>query len=167
MLRARHLLLAVLPGAVAFLAGVIMVSTAPRAVSGGGRGSLVMAGFLALLAGGWFVIGPLAATGLVLRGQLLVGRGHAAGARIPSGLRTRARPPDRADRRVRSRLVRPAPATRRRNGGQGRVKRAPSPQSSSSGGYRRPDGGSNFACRQPDGLDGASAADRPRQRAIF
>jgi hypothetical protein len=70
-----HLLLAVLPGAVAFLAGVIMVSTAPRAVSGGGRGSLVMAGFLALLAGGWFVIGPLARPVLSSAGNYFVGAG--------------------------------------------------------------------------------------------
>lgn len=55
-----HLVVAVLPGAVAFAAGLVMLMTAPRGVAGSGRGALSLAGVLAFLAGAWLVVGPLA-----------------------------------------------------------------------------------------------------------
>ena len=59
-LTSSHLWLAVIPGAIAFVCGFLILVTAPRAVAGSGRGALSLAGLLAVLAGAWFVIGPLA-----------------------------------------------------------------------------------------------------------
>ncbi|HUY30150.1 MAG TPA: hypothetical protein VMV02_04065 [Acidimicrobiales bacterium] len=53
-------LLAVAPGAAAFVAGVITVARAPRAVFGRGRGSIAAASTLAALAGAWLLVGPAA-----------------------------------------------------------------------------------------------------------
>jgi hypothetical protein len=55
-----HLVLAVLPGAAAFVAGLAILVVAPRTVAGSGRDVLSLAGLLGLLAGAWFVVGPLA-----------------------------------------------------------------------------------------------------------
>lgn len=54
-----HLWLAVIPGAVGFVAGLVMLLVAPRTVTGSGRSSLLLAGLLAVLAGAWFILGPL------------------------------------------------------------------------------------------------------------
>lgn len=59
-LTAAHVWLGVLPGAVAFIAGILMLGSAPRTVSGSGRRALVLSGILGLLAGSWFVVGPQA-----------------------------------------------------------------------------------------------------------
>jgi hypothetical protein len=53
-----HLWLAVIPGAVAFAAGCVLLMAAPRTVAGSGRGELGFAGLAAVLAGAWFVFGP-------------------------------------------------------------------------------------------------------------
>ena len=55
-----HLWLAVIPGAVAFVCGFVILVTAPWAVAGSGRGALLLSGIFAVVAGAWFVIGPLA-----------------------------------------------------------------------------------------------------------
>ena len=54
-----HFWLAVLPGAVAFVSGLLMLLAAPRIVNGSGRALLLLAGLLAVLAGAWFIVGPL------------------------------------------------------------------------------------------------------------
>jgi len=55
-----HLALAVAPGAVGILAGLMMVVGAPAAVHGGGKLAISFAGLVALVCGAWFVIGPMA-----------------------------------------------------------------------------------------------------------
>ena len=55
-----HLWLGLIPGAAAFVAGLVILMVAPRTVAGGGRGPLVLAGLCASIAGAWFVVGPLA-----------------------------------------------------------------------------------------------------------
>lgn len=55
-----HSLLALLPGAVAFVAGLLLVSIAPRTVDGRGRPDLTLLGTLLVLCGAWFAIGPFA-----------------------------------------------------------------------------------------------------------
>jgi hypothetical protein len=55
-----HLWLAVIPGAVAFVAGLVMLLVAPRTVAGSERTGLVLGGLVSLAAGAWFVIGALA-----------------------------------------------------------------------------------------------------------
>jgi len=55
-----HLWLAVIPAAVAFVCGLVMLLVAPRTVAGSGRGALGLSGLFAALAGAWFVIGGLA-----------------------------------------------------------------------------------------------------------
>ncbi len=58
-LTAAHFWLAVLAGGVAFVAGLLMLLAAPPTVSGSGRSALFASGLLAVLAGAWFVVGPL------------------------------------------------------------------------------------------------------------
>ncbi len=53
-----HALLWLAPGAAACLAAAVMLGAMPRAMVGLGRLGAVGAGFLAMLAGAWFVIGP-------------------------------------------------------------------------------------------------------------
>ncbi len=67
-----HLLLGVLPGAVAFVAGVLILVIAPRTLSWSGRGSLAGAGLLAVMAGAWFVVGPVARPVLSTSGSYYV-----------------------------------------------------------------------------------------------
>ena len=71
-LSGAHLLLGVLPGAVAFVAGVLILLIAPRTISWSGRGSLAGAGLLAVMAGAWFVVGPLARPVLSTTGSYFV-----------------------------------------------------------------------------------------------
>ncbi len=56
---AAHFWLAVLPGAAVFVAGLLMLLAAPRIVNGSGRSFVLLSGLLAVLAGAWFVVGPL------------------------------------------------------------------------------------------------------------
>ncbi|MDA8295681.1 MAG: hypothetical protein M0004_03655 [Actinomycetota bacterium] len=55
-----HGILAVAPGAIGVVIGVLMMATARRVRFGEGRLSLSFAGLVALACGAWFVIGPLA-----------------------------------------------------------------------------------------------------------
>ena len=55
-----HGILAVAPGAIGVVAGVMMMGAAMRVSFGAGRLSLSFAGFVALVCGAWFAIGPLA-----------------------------------------------------------------------------------------------------------
>lgn len=54
-----HLWLAVIPAAVAFVCGLMILVSVPRAVTGWGKGPLSLAGVFAVLAGAWFVMGPV------------------------------------------------------------------------------------------------------------
>ncbi|MHB8681540.1 MAG: hypothetical protein ACYDA2_05525 [Acidimicrobiales bacterium] len=54
-----HALLWLAPGAAAVVAGLMMLGLMPRAAIGFGRSGAFGAGMLAVLAGAWFVIGPL------------------------------------------------------------------------------------------------------------
>ncbi len=54
-----HLWLALIPGAVAFIAGIWMLLAAPRIATGSGKSALSIAGMLAAVSGAWFVVGPL------------------------------------------------------------------------------------------------------------
>ena len=54
-----HLWLAVIPGALAFVCGLLILVSVPRALAGWGKGSLSLAGVLAVVAGAWFVMGPV------------------------------------------------------------------------------------------------------------
>ncbi len=56
----QHTLLYLVPGAAGVMAGAAMVLTAPRAYVGRGRTIVATAGLLAVLAGAWFVVGPIA-----------------------------------------------------------------------------------------------------------
>ncbi len=71
-LSGAHLLLGVLPGAVAFVAGVLILVIAPRTIYWSSRGSLAGAGLLAVMAGAWFVVGPLARPVLSTSGSYYV-----------------------------------------------------------------------------------------------
>ncbi|MCU1495838.1 MAG: hypothetical protein JWO62_3602 [Acidimicrobiaceae bacterium] len=53
-----HAVLGLVPGAVGLLAGMVLLSCAPRAVFGYGRGTIALSATLVLLCGAWFVIGP-------------------------------------------------------------------------------------------------------------
>jgi len=53
-----HAVLALAPGGLGVLCGLSMMSSASRVRAGLGRASLALAGFVAIVAGGWFVIGP-------------------------------------------------------------------------------------------------------------
>ena len=55
-----HLWLAVIPGAAAFVSGLLMLMIAPRTVTGSGRLALLLAGLLGVFAGAWFVVGAAA-----------------------------------------------------------------------------------------------------------
>jgi hypothetical protein len=55
-----HGVLALAPGAVGVVAGLAILSTGGRVAVGFGRLSLATAGLLAVAAGGWFIIGPVA-----------------------------------------------------------------------------------------------------------
>ncbi|HEY3942151.1 MAG TPA: hypothetical protein VGL60_06675 [Acidimicrobiales bacterium] len=59
-LDASHAAVGLAPGAVAVVIGLLLVAEAPRVIVGRGRGSLTMAGLLAVACGAWFVVGPLA-----------------------------------------------------------------------------------------------------------
>lgn len=54
-----HGILAVAPGAMGVVVGIVMMATAMRVRFGAGRVSLSLAGVLALACGAWFVLGPL------------------------------------------------------------------------------------------------------------
>jgi hypothetical protein len=53
-----HAALHVAPGAVALIAGLVMVAMVPKAARGAGRSGSALAGLLAILAGAWLVVGP-------------------------------------------------------------------------------------------------------------
>lgn len=53
-----HVLLALVPGAVGVLLGLFVIAESRGVVIGRGRLSLAMAGFLLILCGAWFAIGP-------------------------------------------------------------------------------------------------------------
>lgn len=55
-----HTLLALLPGAVGVVLGLAILAEARGIVVGRGRITLAFAGFIVMLCGGWFVVGPLA-----------------------------------------------------------------------------------------------------------
>jgi hypothetical protein len=55
-----HALLALVPGAAAAAAALYVIVRARRFASGRSRILLRVAGFLSLLAGGWFILGPIA-----------------------------------------------------------------------------------------------------------
>jgi hypothetical protein len=55
-----HFVLAVVPGVVGFLMGLVILEGTSRAGAGRGRISLAVAGLIAMLCGAWFVVGPLA-----------------------------------------------------------------------------------------------------------
>ncbi|MHB1585010.1 MAG: hypothetical protein ACYC0E_14790, partial [Acidimicrobiales bacterium] len=55
-----HGLLAVAPGAVAVLVGLLLMGVAPGVVAGRGRLRLLVLGAVLLACGGWFVVGPTA-----------------------------------------------------------------------------------------------------------
>jgi|GEM_PF-3296056 len=57
---ASHLFLALLPGAVAFVAGLLLIVIAPRTIDGRGRADLFLLGIVSVLCGAWFVVGPWA-----------------------------------------------------------------------------------------------------------
>ena len=87
-----HLWLAVIPGAVAFVCGLVMLLVAPRTVTGSGRGALGLAGLFAVLAGAWFVVGDLAwpvvttATGYFVAAAPLRELGYQVGYGLGPGL---------------------------------------------------------------------------------
>jgi hypothetical protein len=55
-----HSVLALVPGAIGFLIGLSFLARIPEGSVGRRKTSLGMAGFIAVLCGAWFVIGPLA-----------------------------------------------------------------------------------------------------------
>jgi hypothetical protein len=55
-----HSVLALIPGALGVLSGFVILGRVPGIVGGKGRITVAMAGFIALICGAWFVIGPLA-----------------------------------------------------------------------------------------------------------
>jgi hypothetical protein len=55
-----HLVLALVPGVVGFLMGLVILQGTGRVAVGRGRISLAVAGLIAMLCGAWFIIGPLA-----------------------------------------------------------------------------------------------------------
>jgi hypothetical protein len=55
-----HLFLALVPGVVGFLMGLVILQGTSRVSVGRGRISLAVAGLIAMLCGAWFIIGPLA-----------------------------------------------------------------------------------------------------------
>jgi hypothetical protein len=55
-----HFVLALVPGVVGFLMGLVILGATSRAGIGRGRISLAVAGLIAMLCGAWFIIGPLA-----------------------------------------------------------------------------------------------------------
>ena len=57
---ASHLFLALLPGAVAFVAGLLLMVIAPRTIDGRGRADLFLLGSVTVLCGAWFTAGPAA-----------------------------------------------------------------------------------------------------------
>ena len=105
-----HLLLGVLPGAVAFVAGVLILVIAPRTLSWSGRGSLAGAGLLAVMAGAWFVVGPVARPVLSTSGSYYVVGKSASRARVPDRLFVRPGIADRNGRGVHAGMVGAAPA---------------------------------------------------------
>ena len=109
-LSGAHLLLAVLPGAVAFVAGVLILVIAPRTISWSGRGSLAGAGLLAVMAGAWFVVGPLARPVLSTSGSYYVVASPLRESRVPDRLLVRPGIADRNGRGVHSGMVGAAPA---------------------------------------------------------
>lgn len=54
-----HAALALAPGAVAFLAGLVLIAIAPWTVDGRGRGTVAFAGAVLVVCGAWFATGPL------------------------------------------------------------------------------------------------------------
>jgi hypothetical protein len=55
-----HTLLALVPGAIGLLIGLLILGETRGVVRGRGRVSLATAGLIAVLCGAWFVVGPLA-----------------------------------------------------------------------------------------------------------
>ncbi len=55
-----HAVLGLVPGAIAFGIGLLLVVEAPSVVVGRGRASITTAGLVAVACGAWLVIGPLA-----------------------------------------------------------------------------------------------------------
>jgi hypothetical protein len=55
-----HLVLALVPGVVGFLMGLVILRGTSQAGIGRGRISLAVAGLIAMLCGAWFIIGPVA-----------------------------------------------------------------------------------------------------------
>ena len=91
-----HLWLALIPGVVAFVSGLWMLLAAPRVATGSGKRALSVSGLLAVIAGAWFVIGPLSWPAMTQRGSLLCSCVAFPRARVPGRLCARNR---RADRR--------------------------------------------------------------------
>jgi len=55
-----HAVLGLVPGALAFVMGILMVRETREVIVGRGRISVAMAGFITVLCGAWFIVGPLA-----------------------------------------------------------------------------------------------------------
>jgi hypothetical protein len=68
-----HSLVALIPGAVGVAIGVLMLAETRGVAVGRGRLSLAMVGFIAVLAGAWFVVGPLALPVLISHGTYFAG----------------------------------------------------------------------------------------------
>jgi hypothetical protein len=57
---AAHTLLAVVPGVVGVMMGLVVLSAASKVAVGRGRMSLALAGVITILSGAWFIVGPRA-----------------------------------------------------------------------------------------------------------
>jgi hypothetical protein len=68
-----HALLAVVPGAVGVIMGFVILRDTRAVVRGRGRVSLAVAGFITLLSGAWFIVGPLAWPVVTTHGAVFVG----------------------------------------------------------------------------------------------